>query len=255
MSLPRLLHLLGSRGIPTFVFGLMAVLNVAAIGDGGGAGRLAYHILSGSLWAMFAVLVNVRPAPLRRGRSAVGVLAALSAQFAFIGLGLLARDAAGGVAVFASDALLLCGMLFAVASVAVLGRCFGVLPDVRGLVTRGPYRLVRHPVYLGELAAALGLAVGSRRVVLALGAWCLCVVVQLVRTRYEEDGLRAEFPEYETYAERTPRLIPGLCVGSPACDRAVRQPDLLECAQGAVPARAAGARLRAAGGADRPSSP
>jgi protein-S-isoprenylcysteine O-methyltransferase Ste14 len=210
MSLPRLLHLLGSRGIPTFVFGLMAALNLAAMGDGGGAGRIGYHILSGSLWGMFAVLVNVRPAPLRRGRSVVGVLAALGAQFAFIGLGLLARDEAGGAVVWASDALLLGGMLFSIASVAVLGRCFGVLPDVRGLVTRGPYRLVRHPLYLGELTAALGLAVGSGRTALAAAAWCVCLAVQLVRTRYEEDGLRAEFPEYVTYAERTPRLIPGL---------------------------------------------
>jgi len=31
-----------------------------------------------------------------------------------------------------------------------------------------------------------------------------------VRTRYEEKGLRAEFPEYETYANGTKRLIPGV---------------------------------------------
>ena len=50
------------------------------------------------------------------------------------------------------------GML--VAALA-LGRCFGVLPEARGLVTHGPYRLVRHPLYLGELAAMGGLLVAS----------------------------------------------------------------------------------------------
>ena len=34
--------------------------------------------------------------------------------------------------------------------------------------------------------------------------------MQLVRTRYEEQTLRAEFPEYAGYAARTRRLIPGV---------------------------------------------
>ena len=62
----------------------------------------------------------------------------------------------------ASDVLLIAGLAFAIGSVAVLGRCFGILPDVRGLVTHGPYRWVRHPLYLGELTAVLGIVLGSR---------------------------------------------------------------------------------------------
>jgi protein-S-isoprenylcysteine O-methyltransferase Ste14 len=100
--------------------------------------------------------------------------------------------------------------VFAIASVAVLGRCFGVLPDVRGLVTRGPYRLVRHPLYLGELTAGLGIVLGASGRLPALAAWVLCVGLQLTRTAYEERALRAEFPEYGPYAERTRRLIPGV---------------------------------------------
>src|SRR6185503_14647478 len=162
------------------------------------------------LWGLFIVLINIRPAPLRRNRSAVGVVVALVSQLAVIAVGLFGARTDGGVAVLASDVLLIAGLGFAICSVAVLGRCFGVLPDVRGLVTRGPYRLVRHPLYLGELTAALGIVVGARRWAPALAAWLVCLGLQLVRTKYEERSLRAEFPEYAPYAARTKRLIPGL---------------------------------------------
>jgi hypothetical protein len=53
-------------------------------------------------------------------------------------------------------ALGLIGIVLSAYSLACLGRCFGVFPEVRGLVTRGPYALVRHPLYLSEIIAALG---------------------------------------------------------------------------------------------------
>ena len=205
-----ILHLLGSRGLPTFLFGMMALLAGAAAVRSSGPADLIFHLLGAALWVMFAVLVNIRPAPLRRGRSVIGVAAALTSQLAFILIGLVSGSTGSGAVVVAGDLMLGAGLLFAIASVAFLGRCFGVLPDVRGLVTRGPYRLVRHPLYLGELTAALGIVVGAERWAPALGAWLVCLGLQLVRTQYEERSLRAEFPEYAPYADRTKRLIPGL---------------------------------------------
>jgi protein-S-isoprenylcysteine O-methyltransferase Ste14 len=205
-----ILHLLGSRGVPTFLFGMMALLAGAAAVRSSGPSDLIFHLLGAALWVMFAVLVNIRPAPLRRGRSVMGVAAALTSQLAFILIGLVSGSTGSGAVVVAGDLMLGAGLLFAIASVAFLGRCFGVLPDVRGLVTRGPYRLVRHPLYLGELTAALGIVVGAERWAPALGAWLVCLGLQLVRTKYEERSLRAEFPEYAPYADRTKRLIPGL---------------------------------------------
>jgi len=205
-----ILHLLGSRGVPTFLFGMMALLAGTAAARSSGPADFIFHVLGAALWTMFAVLVNIRPAPLRRGRSVVGVAAALIAQLAFLLIGLVAGSSGSGALLVAGDLMLGAGLLFAIASVAFLGRCFGVLPDVRGLVTRGPYRLVRHPLYLGELTAALGIVVGAQRWAPALAAWLVCLGLQLVRTKYEERSLRAEFPEYARYAARTKRLIPGL---------------------------------------------
>jgi protein-S-isoprenylcysteine O-methyltransferase Ste14 len=205
-----ILHLLGSRGVPTFLFGMMALLAGTAAARSSGPADFIFHMLGAALWTMFAVLVNIRPAPLRRGRSVIGVAAALTSQLAFILIGLVAGSSGSGTVLVAGDLMLGAGLLFAIASVAFLGRCFGVLPDVRGLVTRGPYRLVRHPLYLGELTAALGIVLGAQRWAPALAAWLVCLGLQLVRTKYEERSLRAQFPEYAPYADRTKRLIPGL---------------------------------------------
>ncbi len=42
------------------------------------------------------------------------------------------------------------------ASMLSLGRWFGVWPALRGLATRGPYRLMRHPMYLAYVLADIG---------------------------------------------------------------------------------------------------
>lgn len=77
------------------------------------------------------------------------------------------------------------------------------------LVTSGPYRIVRHPIYSGGLLALLGtaLAQGELRGFLALA---LAFVAFLIKSRFEEARMRAVFPEYERYAKRTPALVPFL---------------------------------------------
>ena len=200
-----------SRALLSSLFTIISVVGVIAAVRADSSAEVVHHALSAVLWGMFALLVIIRPVPLRRGGSRTGIAAAVGAQAVTIVLGVVAGDSTfSGTALLVADVLLAGGLIFAIASLAFLGRCFGILPDVRGLVTRGPYRVVRHPLYLGELTSLLGIALGADRWLLAVALWLVAVGLQLVRTKYEERSLRAEFPEYSQYAERTKRLIPGV---------------------------------------------
>jgi len=110
---------------------------------------------------------------------------------------------------YLSSGLTLGGSLLAVVILAELGRSFSITPQARRLVTTGAYSVVRHPLYVAELLATLGLAIQF------LSAGALAVMAcqfacQLLRMRYEEQVLRRAFPGYADYARRTARLIPGL---------------------------------------------
>ena len=79
------------------------------------------------------------------------------------------------------------------------------------LVTQGPYRIVRNPIYSGMLGklVATGLAMSHWLVVLA--AVSLFLVGTAIRVRSEEALLRGAFgKEFDEYARRVPTLIPGL---------------------------------------------
>jgi len=80
-------------------------------------------------------------------------------------------------------------------------------PTEGELVTRGPYALVRNPIYA---AVCLFTWAGVTSHFGAVSALCGVVVVgaMLVRVFAEEKLLRAQFPEYAAYAQRVKRLVP-----------------------------------------------
>jgi protein-S-isoprenylcysteine O-methyltransferase Ste14 len=117
-------------------------------------------------------------------------------------------DTTSTEALFASSLIVIVGTLWTIWSLATLGRCFGLFPEVRGLVRRGPYQLVRHPVYLGELISAVGLLVAKPHPIIVL-LFAVFVALQYGRTVFEERALTAAFPEeYPSYAQRVGRLMP-----------------------------------------------
>src|SRR5215216_3672877 len=109
----------------------------------------------------------------------------------------------------ASSAVVVLGTLFTIWSLVTLGRCFGLLPEVRGLVVSGPYRLVRHPVYLGEAISAVGILIAKPHP-LIIALLVAFLVLQYRRTVFEERALTAAYPsDYPAYRARVPRLVPG----------------------------------------------
>jgi protein-S-isoprenylcysteine O-methyltransferase Ste14 len=108
-----------------------------------------------------------------------------------------------------STLLTMIGNAGAIVSVFQLGRSFSIMAESRQLVTTGPYRLVRHPLYLAEQIATIGVLIQFASLWSAL----LMVVqfaFQLRRMHNEELVLTASFPEYAAYQRNTARLIPGL---------------------------------------------
>jgi protein-S-isoprenylcysteine O-methyltransferase Ste14 len=107
----------------------------------------------------------------------------------------------------AGNALILLGLVWSMISLATLGRCFGILPEARGLVTRGPYRIVRHPIYLGEITILLGITIPVISLPNALITSGV-IGLQFWRSVNEERVLESTFPEYAAYKSRTFRIVP-----------------------------------------------
>jgi protein-S-isoprenylcysteine O-methyltransferase Ste14 len=76
------------------------------------------------------------------------------------------------------------------------------------LAMTGPYAYCRNPLYLGSIIIAIGFAVASRDVWVALVIVFLFVAIYVPVIRSEEAFLRQHFAQYEDYARRVPRLVP-----------------------------------------------
>jgi len=90
-----------------------------------------------------------------------------------------------------------------------LGMLGEVEPAQGGLVKRGPYRLVRHPVYLGMTIALCGIPVALRSWLGLIGVLLLFLPSEIYRARLEERALFRRFgSEWVEYATRTGFLLP-----------------------------------------------
>ncbi|HYM84691.1 MAG TPA: isoprenylcysteine carboxylmethyltransferase family protein [Candidatus Dormibacteraeota bacterium] len=107
----------------------------------------------------------------------------------------------------------LAGLLVRRWSMATLGAAYSrTLRTDAGqpLVSDGPYRLVRHPGYLGTLLTWFGFALTSRSAVVVGLIGLVFGRAYARRIAAEERLLRRELPGYEAYAARTKRLLPGV---------------------------------------------
>jgi protein-S-isoprenylcysteine O-methyltransferase Ste14 len=109
--------------------------------------------------------------------------------------------------------LVVAGMIVAYWARAHLGRNWSgeVMVKVgHTLITSGPYRSVRHPIYSGMTLALVGTALATGAPYGFVGL-ALILFGFLVRVRLEEALMRKTFPgEYDDYSRHTARLIPGV---------------------------------------------
>jgi protein-S-isoprenylcysteine O-methyltransferase Ste14 len=114
---------------------------------------------------------------------------------------------------FISIGLVVCGFSLSIWVLRWLGRSLSVTAQARRLIIQGPYAILRHPLYLTEEIAVIGLILSHfslEAVLLGATQWAF----QLRRMTNEERVLRLTFPEYVDYAIITPKLIPRRLLGS-----------------------------------------
>jgi protein-S-isoprenylcysteine O-methyltransferase Ste14 len=200
--------------VPVAVFGFLTIVAVVNIDRGDPSrlelvGRTAYAVLLIFQVAAFAT----QPAPQARdGRAGVWIVTLIATFGMIVAPSLPAVQSLWHETVLDDQlraVLGVAGMLIAVPAMAMLGRSFSLTPQARALTTGGPYRVVRHPLYLGETLNVIGLTivVGSFAVVAAL---VVVVACQIVRATLEERLLRRTFPGYDRAFGTVAHLLPGI---------------------------------------------
>ncbi len=101
------------------------------------------------------------------------------------------------------------GLIVVVAAKLALGRSFGIVPANRGVVMRGPYTLVRHPIYAGYLvthAAFLVAHPGAMNLAIA----AVADIALIARALIEERVLHHD-PRYQAYCAHVAwHFVPGV---------------------------------------------
>ena len=109
-----------------------------------------------------------------------------------------------------ADLIVLLGLWIAIWARATLGGNWSsrvALKEGHELIQRGPYRLIRHPIYSGLLLMVLGTAILAGRVS-DFFALLICLGVFWAKARQEELLLTKHLPGYSEYMVRTKALVP-----------------------------------------------
>lgn len=163
--------------------------------------------------------VAQRRAVSRRGATirSAGGLAALAPYFFWVPYVVIALRPGPGLDVppalqWLGMALSVLGIAFSLWAIATLGRHYDLVLEVHQdheLVRRGPYAVVRHPVYTGLALHFAGTCLATGNALLLAGTLLVSYPAFYLRARAEETLLRDRFGAlYEEYAREVPMLVP-----------------------------------------------
>lgn len=129
-------------------------------------------------------------------------------QFGLIALLLLQLPLSLNIYVLIVDAIAVLIGLWAV-QVMHLGH-FNIVPDPMPdieLVTDGPYQFIRHPMYFSIVLFFLPLVISDLSWI-GLALFGALFITLFIKLSYEESLLVKKLPQYQTYQERTKKIIP-----------------------------------------------
>jgi len=151
----------------------------------------------------------LRSRPIAKASGLTPRATALTGTFLLMVLPLFPRRELSAEMNILTTVIVLVGNCLAAYVIFRLGRSISIMAEARKLVTKGPYGVIRHPLYLAEEVAVIGsfIQYASPWTALLVAAhWLL----QMARMHNEERVLCATFPDYRGYMERTARLLPGV---------------------------------------------
>lgn len=104
------------------------------------------------------------------------------------------------IAIILGDFIIVWGLFY-------LKRSFSILTEVRSMVQKGPYRWIRHPMYLGESLSILGILFLSPswfNIIVAVSF----IVFLRIRAYYEEQKILAVYPDYANMLQNNGAFLP-----------------------------------------------
>jgi protein-S-isoprenylcysteine O-methyltransferase Ste14 len=188
--------------------GLVHNGNVAAI-DLVSTVHVAMRLSMITFMLLVVAVVALRSRPSAKAGGLQPRISALAGSFIMYGVVFFPRADLSLSLEMLSTTLILIGTAGAVVTLYQLGRSFSIMAESRYLVMSGPYRFVRHPLYLTEAIAIIGMFIqfASRWTAFMLAVQ---IAFQFRRIHNEESVLSATFPEYAVYQQTTARLVPGI---------------------------------------------
>ena len=158
---------------------------------------------------MQAALLSARRLPILKYPGLIPRLWAIVAANFSYSLVLLPKAGYSDVISAISSAVLVVGTIGAAFTLFHLRRGFAILPQARALAITGPYRIIRHPLYLFEQISMFGVSLQYLQP-WAFGIAIVGFALQFPRMRFEEEIMAEAYPAYREYTVHTPKIVPWL---------------------------------------------